>query len=876
MHEEMGAHLDQAVERLKRRGLSDAAAREAARREFGNVGYLQEEARDARGGRWVESLLGDVRFALRHFARTPLTAITLVLVLALGIGVNSALFAILQALTMRPPPGIPAADALVRIRGSALSRAEGRLAPRELSLPELNAIASHREAFSAVAGFAWDQVVLDVGDGSELRPMSGHFVTPNFFATLGIRPAIGPGLPVGRTDDAPGAELAVVISHRLWEQIGGDTAIVGRVVRMNGVPVRVVGVAPPRFYGVELSGERSFWMPIEARAAITQSTSHALTSRDSTLFEAVARLTPNTSVERASAVARVVAATWAPQVPQSEDVKEHSTDVVPLRGFTDVGADGEALAIIALVGTGGLLVLLIACTNVSALLVGAGVARRREFAIRLSLGASRGRVIRQLLTETSIIALAGGALGLTLYWWITRLVAWLVADIGIQPDLGTVGFTTAIALGTGIVFGLSPALHATRLDVAGALKDASGGATSRTRLQRGFIVAQIALTQPLLVGVAMVIGITLVESGGGREDRMAGRLVQVSFSMQGGVGSFEAKAARIREVMDRVAALPGVEAVGPKTAGFATGQLRVQASDRGGGPRAQESVQANLIGTAPGYFALQGVSMLRGRELALTDTASGGDMAVVVDTELARGFWGTDDPIGKRMDVTSRGFEGEQRPRTAVVVGVFDTTRVAAGGPAPVYTADGAHWGKSSYLVRTTGPGTAVIPAIRQLARSEIPDIPIYNRGLLTLEQLTRIERNEVMQIGAGVSGGGLLALLLASIGLYGVVALAVRQRQREIGVRIALGARPRQVVGMFLASGLRLSAVGIVVGLPLSVVALRFLALSFADVDHMPINMPLVGAAIAVVVVAVASLASWIPARKAARVDPIVTLKTE
>lgn len=872
MRDEMDRHLAEATERLMRRGMTEAEARQAARREFGNVASLQEAARDARGGEGIEVLIRDVHFAFRHFARTPLTAITLILVLALGIGVNSALFSIVQTLTMRPPPGVPANDALVRVRGITLERAQGRLVPRDFSVPELDAVASHREVFSSVAGFARDQVVLDVGDGSELRPISGHFVTPNFFATLGIRPAVGPGLPVGPTADAPGSELAVVIAHLLWEQIGGDTAIIGRAVRLNDVPVRVVGIAPRNFHGAaDHSGLPSFWMPLEARATITRSSPHALASRDSTLLQAVGILAPTVSIEQATAVVRVVAKASAPETPTNGDPKDHTTDVVALRGMTDVTADGEAIAIGALIGIGGLLVLLIACTNVSALLVGTAVARRREIAIRLALGASRRRLVRQLVTESSLIAVAGGALGLTLYWWITQIIAWLMFDIGIGPDLGTVAFTMVFALGTGIVFGLSPALHATRLDVASGLKDASGGATSRTRLQRVFIVAQIALTQPLLVGVAMVIAVTLGEVGGGTQSPIADRLVRVEFGMEGGVGSRESKVARIRAVMDRVAVLPGVDAVVPQASAFDIAEFRVHASDRGEGPRAEEAVRTNLEGTAPGYFALQNIPMLRGRELVVADSA-GGDMAVVIDSELARGFWGHADPVGRRLAVTPRASSSGRR--TAVVVGVFDTAHVPVRGAGRVYTADGARWRKDSYLVRTQGPGADVIPAIRRLVRAEIPDIPIYSRGLLTLEQLARVERNEVLQISAGLSGGGLLALLLASIGLYGVVALAVRQREREIGVRVALGARPRQVVGMFLASGVRLSVLGLFLGLPLSIVALYLIASSFAG--QIPLDMPLVGLAIAAVVITVASLASWIPARRAAVVDPLVTMRAE
>jgi predicted permease len=818
----------------------------------------------------VESLMADVRYGIRHFSRIPLTAITLVLVLSLGIGVNAALFAIVQALSMRPPPGVPADDALVRVRGSTFLRAEGRREARDFSVPELDAIAAHRELFSSVAGFARATVVLDLGDGSALRPTDAYFVTPNFFTTLGVRPAIGPGLPAGRIDDASSSEPLVVITHSLWERLGSDTALVGRVVRVNDVPVRIVGVSPRGFYspiGFQLA---NVWMPIASRAAVTGSTSHALASRDSTLLQAVARLMPNVSVEQATAVTRVVAAAWAPE-PKPGEATEHSTDVVRLRGFTDVDSDGTFAVVLGLVGIGGLLVLLIVCTNVSALFVGAAVARRREIAVRLSLGASRLRIVRQLVTETSLIALAGGLLGLTLYWWIIRVVAWVFGDIGLSPDLGTLTFTVVIALGTGIIFGLSPALHATRLDVANALKNAGSGATARTRLQHAFIVAQIALTQPLLVGIALVVAVTLRETTVEAHGPLAERIIKVEFGMEGGIGSRVQKVERIRQVMERVATLPGVDAVAPQSAWLDLGEFRVVSSDHGRGARADETVRAAIEGTPPGYFSLQQIPMLRGRELVAADTM-GRDLAVVIESGFARAFWGAEDPIGRRMSVSARTFGVS--PRTAIVVGVFDSTQATVRGGGRVYTAHGAGWEKSSYLVRSRGSGTEVIPAIRKLARAEIPDIPIYNRGLLTLRELGDAERKDVLQIASAVSGGGFLALLLASIGLYGVVALAVRQREREIGIRVALGARPRAVVRLFLTGGLRVSLLGVAIGLPMSVAAVYVIATSFAA--DLPVSMPLASVGIAGAVVLVASLASWIPARRAAAVDPILTLKID
>jgi predicted permease len=868
MRDEMSLHIQQATERLMARGLSETEARHAARREFGNVAALQEEGRDARGARWIESLSADVSFAFRHFSRTPITAITLVLVLALGIGVNSVIFSVLQAFILRAPPAVAVDESLVRVRGTVLVRSRGRLRPREFSGPELNALARQTETFASVAGWSEAQLMLDRGDGGNPRAYRGHFVTPNYFATLGVRPAFGPGLPAVRTDDAPGAELVVLIGHSLWERLGADSTMIGRVVRINGIPVRVVGVAPKRFQGplANPDDRAHLWVPLDARAQLVRGTASALTSRDSTFLQAVARLTPNTSPERATSVARVVSAAWVPTDPRmAREAVEYSTHVARLSGAGDL--DVEYVLGFSLAVTGALLILLITCTNVSALLVGAGVARRREIAIRLSLGASRTRIVRQLVTETSLIAIAGGALGLATYWSIFKWFMWQYGDDGFAPDVVTLAFTAVVALGTGIVFGLSPALHATRIDVSDALKNAGGGATTRSRLQRTFIVAQICLTQPLLIGLVMVMSIARLEFGTLRAgDPLAERLTEVYFNAgsDGNTGPPNAKHRRIREVMDRVAALPGVEGVMPEP-GSSGAEIRVPAGERGSGARAGEALRTQVEFAPPGYFAFREVPLIRGRDIIADDTA-GREIPVVIGNDLARAFWGTADPIGRRLEMWS-GSSG-------VVVGVFDTSHVAVHGANRAFTAHGGGWWKNSYLIRTRGPGTSIIPSVRQIVYSTIPDIQIY--GIATLEQKSREGRRDVMVISSTAAGGGLLALLLASIGLYGVIALAVRQRHREIGIRVALGARPQQVIGMFFAGGLRLSVLGIALGLPLSVAAVHLLmsniAARYLDTRWLIGG----GAVVAAVVVAVASLATWIPARRAAGVDPLIAIRVE
>jgi predicted permease len=782
--------------------------------------------------------------------------------------VNSVVFSVLQAFILRAPPGVADDGSLVRVRGTMLVRSRGRLVPRAFSVPELNELARQTETFASVAGWSEAQLMLDLGDSGNPRARRGHFVTPNYFTTLGVRPAFGPGLPAVRTDDAPGAELVVVMGHSLWEQAGSDSTMIGRVVRINGVPVRVVGVAPKRFEGPVPNPDESvhLWVPLDARAQLVRSTASALTSRDSTLLQVVARLTAHTTRDRATSVARVISAAWIPTDSGLErGAVEYSTHVTRLSGADDLDVGyilGFTLAL-----TGALLILLITCTNVSALLVGAGVARRREIAIRLSLGASRTRLVRQFVTETSLIAMTAGALGLGTYWSIVAWLTWQYGDAGFGPDLVTLAFTALVALGTGIVFGLSPALHATRIDVSQALKNAGGGATTRSRLQRTFIVAQICLTQPLLIGLVMVMSIARLEFGTFRaDDPLASRLTEIYFNAgdNGNTGAPNATHRRIREVMDRVAALPGVEGVMPEPGGSGA-EVRVPAGERGSGARAGEVVRTRIDFAPPGYFAFRDVPIIRGRDIIAQDTA-GREIPVVIGSDLARAFWGSADPIGKRLEMWSGS--------SAVVVGVFDTSHVAVDGANRVFTAHGGGWWKNSYLIRTRGPGTAIMPSVRQIVRSMLPDVQVY--GFATLEQKAREGRRDVMAISSAAAGGGLLALLLASIGLYGVIGLAVRQRYREIGIRVALGARPRQVIGMFFASGLRLSVLGIAFGLPLSVAAVYLLmsniASRFLDTRWLVGG----GVVIAALVVAVASLATWIPARRAAGVDPLIAIRVE
>jgi len=867
MREEMDAHLAQATARLMTRGLSLEAAQLEARREFGNVGVLQEEARDARGARWIESLFGDIRFALRHFSRRPLGTVTIVLILALGIGGHAAVFSVVQAYSTRPAPGVPRDDALVRLRAKERTRDDGRWFLRPFSYPELRDLSAMKDVFTSVAGWEAQDGIAAIG-GSEPALARIYFVTDNYFATLGLPLTLGQGLQPSRADER--GEVSAIISEAMWrEQFGGRADVLGRVMRLNDVSVRIAGVAPPRFSSVTQNahtpsgGTRVFWLPINARSFLVRTSQGALSNPDSALFHAVARLAPGVSMDRATAALNVANERADAQMTPRRWVVVHDADVVPLRGDTELPVTEDGLIIAAVGGTVALLVLLIACANVSALVVGAGIARRHEIAIRLSLGASRARVVRQLLTETTLLAIFAGALGLLVYSWIVKLIARLNTDVDLAPDLWTIAFTACLALGTGILSGLSPALHATRHGVSDALKDSGAGFTRRSRLQRVFVIAQIVFSQPLLVGLAMLLGVLV---GGGEKPMAPGveqHVLTVGFQIFVTVGSSAEKRIALERFRTRVEQLPGIVDVVPAVPVTLGSELMVHPDDRGSLARASEPVGGTIEGASPGYFRILDIPILRGRELVVGDTN-----VVVIGDDVARALWGAADPIGRRFQRQSAG-----RPQSdLVVVGVYDsrfaTTR--GGAVTRVYVPFKPTL-NPQFLIRTAGPAAAAIEPIRAIARQEVPSLPIGRAQ--SLEQTNEAMRNEAWQAAAAAAGAGLLALLLASIGLYGVVALAVGQRKREIGIRMALGARPRQVVTMLFASGVRLSVIGLLLGVPLSLVALRMLATQ----ARMPeTSLAGVGFGIVAVVLVVSSLATWIPARHASTIDPALTLRSE
>ena len=878
MQAEMRAHLERVTERLVARGMSPAEARLAAKREFGNVTVLREESRDARGGRWVDSLAADLRFAFRYFARHKGTVTIIVAVLALGTGANTMIFSMFQSEFLRPAPAVPNDDAQARIWAQERATRTSRWEHRGFTYAELMELAKHSEIFGEVAAWAGDDVVLDGGEGDRTgaRGVGAQFVTPNYFAALGVRLAAGQGMSRQPTG-AP--ELTAVMSDAMATQLYGNAAnAVGRKILVNEVPLVVVGVAPVRFQGAMRNmHEPALWMPISARADIARISPRWLIDQPSlSLF---ARLTPVATHEQATAIARQVVASTLPDSAARVGMAR-TAQVQAMHALPPGNEKYEMIVAVTAIATIGVLILLVAWMNVSSLMVAAAMGRRHEIAVRLSLGASRLRLVRQLVTESTVLALAGGTIGLLLAWWLLTYSQKTEIDgVDIAPDFVTFAFTLGIAVASGIVFGLSPALHATREDVATALRDSKAGSAGRSRLQRTFVGAQIMLSQPLLLMLGTILSL-LIADFQPHAPEMSRHVITVGLRPLA-TGAPGQRPEAVDSLVPRIAERPEVLGAVPEATGFAIrGIIAADRQARNGADTVPTIV--HMEGTAPGWFALVGVPIILGRDVSLADT-NATDYPVVIGSDFARALWGDAHPIGRRL--ASPGVDGFGRDSIPMtVIGVFDAARAlprmtwtggtARGDATPrVYTARGKQWQHDRILVRTRGPAEPFIPELQQFIRAKAPSLPVSSAQ--TLAQVDAKQYRETLQVSALAGAGGALALLLASLGLYGVVSLAVQQRTREIGIRIAVGANPARVARMFLASGVSVSVIALLLGLPLSIAALR-VAMSRGIVIAPGVNVWAIGVAIAVILMTVASAATWIPARRAAHVDPSTTLRVE
>jgi predicted permease len=837
----------------------------------------------------MNQLKQDLRFALRYFRRTPITTITMILVLAIGIGVNSALFVVLSSIVARPVPGISHDKSLVRLRTlQRFRQADLSLSVRAASYPEFQDYAARTDVFAATVASVPTTAVIDQAGATRVpTAVAIEFVTPTYFQTLGIQLVAGPGLPMTEAG-ASSPDPVAVISNSLWlARFGGTNDVVGRKLRLNGVSVTVVGVAAPEYGGI--NSQTIVWAPLALRSILVHRSSNALASRDSSLLTLFARLQPGVGIERASTVAQTIGQRSTAQISARQRPFLGTADVVPILTTNASPERGDGWYAAVTVATITLLVLIITCLNVSALLVGASIHRAGEIAVRLSLGASRARIVRQLLTENVVVAACGGGLGLVFLKVLTSVITVQINSTDLHVGLGATAFTLAFAIGTSLLFGLSPALHATRASVADAMKGSGTHATTpRSRLQRGFVIAQVALTQPLLVALALPFGNLVQHIDAAADPGVRDRVIAIRGAWDNG-HAFDSTLTDALALEQRLRGLPGVVSVVRTSNGYGLDWVAVHPADRSGGSVGDTRLLARLEKVGPGYFNLMGIPLLRGRDFTPRELGDFGDLSVIIGSDLARTLWGTADPIGRRLQSWGRSeewFGGDPdmmsdsrpspphdntKPSTLTVVGVVDAAKTGKSNDLRQIRLFTQSASTGSLLVRTQSGGIAAIPMIRQIMTREFPALPAYEVETLSKHDADR--RHELMQESEFASGAGLLILLLASVGLYGVVGCAVAQRTREIGVRVALGATPSNVVTMFVRRGAVLGVIGMSIGLLLSVATIRVLMAidEFPQIDSVPVS-----AGIAFIVVTVSLLATWLPARRAAGVDPLVALRAE
>src|SRR5919202_161666 len=806
----------------------------------------------------MESLLKDVRFSFRHLRKSPGFTAVAVASLALGIGANAAIFSLVNAVILRPLP-VARPDRLVSV--SASGRDDSMLA---FSYPTYLDFRDRNQVLSGLFAERISPMSLSRGGASER--IWGYQVTGNYFDVLGVRARLGTAL-TPEDDRARLASPVAVLSYGAWQRrFGADTGVVGQEITINGHPFRVVGVMPEGFAGAEVIYTPEVWVPMAMQEWVEPG--HPWLDRRSTqdIF-AVGRLKDGVTREQAEASLNLLAEQLGKQYPDTDEGRRITLVppgfVVPrLRG----AAVGFAAVLMCVVG----LVLLIACTNLANLLLARASARRKEVAVRLALGASRLRVVRQLLTESLLLSLAGGAAGLLLAFWILALVVayrppmelplWIETSV----DWRVLAFTLLASLATCLLFGLAPALQATRTELVPALKDAGAQAgRSRSRLRGALVVAQVTLSLVLLVAAGLTARALARLRAANPGFQVEGGLV-MSFDL-GLQGYDEARGREFeRQIVERVRRLPGVRDASltdllPLSLNYTSTNVYVE-----GQPPARGANVPNPMAASVGadYFRAMGIPLVAGRGVEERD-GKDAPRVVVVNETFARRFWPGADPareaVGKRLS-----FESDQGPWVQIV-GVARDGKYWTLAEAPrmfVYVPLTQSYDSSVTLVaRAQGDPRALVPAIREEVRRLDPTLPAFD--VKTLSEHMGVSLFPARVAAALLGAFGLVALTLAAMGVYGVVSYSAAQRTREIGIRIALGAQTRDVLRLVAGRGMLYVSVGVAAGLACALALTRFMEGLLYGVSA---TDPLTFALVVLLLGGVALLACLAPARRAAK----------
>jgi predicted permease len=866
LEEEMGFHLEMRVEENLAAGMLPEQARSAARRQFGNPTLLREVSREMWGFRSLETLIQDLRFGLRMLTKNPGFTVIAVVTLALGIGANSAIFSVVNAILLRPLP-YKNSEQIVKLWGDLH---QPGLEEIEASALEYQDYKEQNKVFEEIAAYNLQGVNLT--GGNEPERIRGANVTSNLLTLLGIQPAHGRAFL--SEEEKPGGEQVVILSNALWQRrFGADANLVGKTIMLDGKPATVVGIMPFGFRFPD--NETELWRPI-----VFSAEDLVADNRGSRYLDVIARLKPGIKLEQAQFEMRAIA---------QRLTQEHRHDYP--KGF---GANVKSLhdevvgnvrpALLIFLGAVGF-VLLIACANVANLLLARGSARHREVAIRTALGATRLRLIRQLLTESILLSLVGGILGLLLALWGVDVLASLSpADTPrvseIRLDRSVVGFTLFISLLTGVLFGLAPALQTTKPDLNEALKEGGRSATEggRRKLIRSLLViSEFALALVLLIGAALLIKsftrLQEVSPGFNSENLLT---MRISLS-QSKYKEFRQGLAFYQQLMAQLKSRPGIESVGAINILPFSGSRGDRSFVIEGRPVAPGEVYPDeeLRFTSPGYFSTMTIPLLKGRDFNERDLPETLRVALI-NQALARKYWPGQDPIGKRI-----GFGAlRDKPIWYEIVGI--TGDVKHSGleltekpelylPAFQPLFEGSTMPSMFVVVRTPSDLASTVAIVRREVLAIDQDQPIANIKTMEARIAESVSQRRFNMILLGIFA--FVALALAAVGIYGIMAYLVTQRTHEIGVRMALGAQRRDVLWLIVRQGMTLALLGSGIGVFAAIGLTRLMKGLLFGVST---TDPLTYIMVPLFLTLVALLACLLPARKATRIDPLIALRYE
>jgi predicted permease len=864
LDQELHFHLEKEVEKYMRSGMTEEESRRRARLAFGGDAQIKEDCRDARGTGLIETTLQDVRYALRQLRENPVFAAVMVLTLALSIGANSAIFSVIYSVLLRSLP-YPQADKLTRIFMSTAAFPKFPLNPFDF-----RDIRARNRSFESMAAYTRSDMQLASSSGGAIR-VNGFRLTAGFFHVLGIEPELGREFDTN--SEIPGNELQVILSDRLWRvEYGADPKIIGRKVTLNAQPFTVVGVMPPgtahpgnKYHAVSYGEDVDVWTPFTFEGDPSQRGSHYI--------EAIARLKDGVSAGGAQAEVFSIMNTIAHE--HGNEMGQWRMLVVPLDREI-VGPNRQMLLVLLGAVT---MVLLIACANAANLLLARAAARQRELAVRTALGASRARLVRQLLTESLLLALTGGALGLVLaLGGVKGFISLLPSDFPrlheIRVSAAVFLFTLTISSVTGILFGLVPALQASRIDPRRGLHEgghAATGGAKMSRLRDALVVAEVSLACVLLVGAGLMFRslLNLLHLDPGFEQQ---HVLTANLWLPGAAYKTMPERSRFYErLATELESIPGVSSAGlgsdlPWTGWDDNASFSIEARQ----PPPHQDFGARYHVATWDYFRALGIPLIRGRFFTREDNADG-PKVIVINQALANLYWPKGDALGKRITFDDHPKDSDWLTIVGVIGDVKDKPESANARPAFWWSALQAPFSQISVVVRANADPQVLTRAVRAAVHRIDPSLAVAELRWMDEVADVTVATPRFAFVLVGIFAG--LAILLAAIGTYGVIAYSVSRRTSEFGLRMALGARRMDVVLLVLRQAAMLTLSGAVLGMAFALLAGRVLKSMIYEVNP---SDPLIFSAAGVFVIAMALTACWLPARKATKADPMIALRAE